>query len=77
MPNDDRRSFSSIYDVYRLKNSKMLGDVQIYISTIQRMYSILKGEELDETLEEISLNEYYSLNKEKPKEVVYNTKYPP
>ena len=74
MPNDDHRSFSSIYGVYRLKSSKMPGDVQIYISTIQRMYSILKGEELDETLEETSLNEYDSIDKEKPKEVVYNTK---
>ena len=77
MPNDDHRSFSSIYGVYRLKSSKMPNDVQIYISTIQRMYSILKGEELDETLEETSLNEYDSLDKEKPKEVVYNTNYPP
>ena len=77
MPNDDHRLFSSIYGVYRLKSSKMPSDVQIYISTIQRMYSILKGEELDEKLEETSLNEYDSLDKEKPKEVVYNTKYPP
>lgn len=46
MPNDDPRSFSQIYGVRRLKSSFIPGEVQICISTIQRMYSILKGEEL-------------------------------
>ena len=32
--------------------------MQIYISTIQRMYSILKGEELDESAEEVPFEEY-------------------
>lgn len=45
-PNDDPRSFSQIYGVHRLKTSYIPIDVQISISTIQRMYSILKGEEL-------------------------------
>ena len=45
-PNDDPRSFSELYGVRRLKNSYISGDVQVCISTIQRMYSILKGEEL-------------------------------
>jgi type I restriction enzyme R subunit len=48
-PNDDPRSFSQIYGVHRLKTSYIPADVQVCISTIQRMYSILKGEELDET----------------------------
>ena len=51
-PNDDPRSFSQIYGVRRLKSSYMPNDVQICISTIQRMYSILKEEELDESAEE-------------------------
>jgi type I restriction enzyme R subunit len=46
-PNDDPRSFSQLYGVCRLKSSYIPSDVQICISTIQRMYSILKGEELD------------------------------
>ena len=46
-PNDDPRSFSQIYGVRRLKSSYIPNDIQICISTIQRMYSILKGEELD------------------------------
>ena len=77
MPNDDNRSFSQIYGVRRLKNSYIPNDVQICISTIQRMYSILKGEELDESVEEESLYEQVSADKQKVKEVVYNTKYPP
>ena len=47
-PNDDPRSFSQIYGVRRLKSSYIPSDVQICISTIQRMYFILKGEDLDE-----------------------------
>ena len=77
MPNDDNRPFSSIYGVYRLKSSKMPQDTQVYISTIQRMYSILKGEELDESAEETPFAEYMSADSKELKEVVYNPKYPP
>ena len=77
MPNDDNRSFSQIYGVRRLKNSYIPNDVQICISTIQRMYSILKGEELDESTEEESFYEKVSADSQQVKEVVYNTKYPP
>jgi type I restriction enzyme R subunit len=76
-PNDDPRSFSQIYGVHRLKTSYIPADVQVCISTIQRMYSILKGEELDETAEETSFNEYVTADSKSPKEVVYNEKYPP
>lgn len=76
-PNDDPRSFSQIYGVSRLKSSFIPSDVQIFISTIQRMYSILKGEDLDESTEESSFNEYVTAESKAPKEVVYNEKYPP
>lgn len=76
-PNDDNRSFSEIYGVRRLKSSYIPSDVQICISTIQRMYSILSGEESDESIDEISLEEVTSLERKSPKEVVYNEKYPP
>ena len=77
MPNDDPRPFSSIYGVHRLKTSRMPQDTNIYISTIQRMYSILKGEELDESAEETPFAEYVTADSKAPKEVVYNAKYPP
>lgn len=76
-PNDDPRSFSQIYGVRRLKSSYMPNDVQICISTIQRMYSILKEEELDESAEEASFVEYVTAESKAPKEVAYNEKYPP
>lgn len=76
-PNDDPRSFSQIYGVRRLKSSYIPSDVQICISTIQRMYSILKGEDLDEGTEETPFAEYVTAESKAPKEVVYNEKYPP
>lgn len=76
-PNDDTSSFSQLYGVRRLKSSYIPNDVQICISTIQRMYSILKEEDLDESIEEESFNEYVTADSKAPKEVVYNEKYPP
>lgn len=76
-PNDDNRSFSEIYGVRRLKSAYTPQDVQVCISTIQRMYSILKGEELDESAEETSFNEMSTAERQTTKEVVYNAKYPP
>ncbi len=76
-PNDDSRSFSQLYGVCRLKSGYIPGDVQICISTIQRMYSILKGEPLDEGAEETPFDEFKTANTKAPKEVVYNEKYPP
>ena len=76
-PNDDNRSFSQLYGVKRLNSSYIPADVQICISTIQRMYSILKGEELDESTEEESLFEQSGAYSQPSKEVVYNEKYPP
>lgn len=76
-PNDDNRSFSELYGVRRLKSSFIPQDVQVCVSTIQRMYSILSGEEMDESAEEESLNENPSVDKQALKEVVYNAKYPP
>lgn len=76
-PNDDNRSFSQLYGVRRLKNSYIPNDVQICISTIQRMYAILKGEEMDESAEEESFFEQKGANSQPEKVVVYNEKYPP
>lgn len=76
-PNDDNRSFFELYGVRRLKSSNIPSDAQVCISTIQRMYSILRGEELDDSAEQESLNENPSVDRQSPKEVVYNAKYPP
>jgi type I restriction enzyme, R subunit len=74
-PNDDNRLFTELYGVTRLNSSFIPTDSQVYISTIQRMYSILKGSTLDESAEEENPNE----SKFEPKEPVlvrYNEKIP-
>ncbi len=56
-PNDDNRKFTELYNVQRLSSSYIASDSQVCISTIQRLYSILKGEELDESAELDNPNE--------------------
>ncbi|MEI7526056.1 MAG: DEAD/DEAH box helicase family protein [Mariniphaga sp.] len=58
VPNDDNRKFTELYSVQRLKSSYIATDSQVCISTIQRLYAILKGSELDEQQEEVNPNEY-------------------
>lgn len=74
-PPDDNRKFTELYNVQRLNSNFIDKDSQVCISTIQRMYSILKGEELDETFEQTSLNEIY-FKDERPKFVSYNENIP-
>ncbi len=73
VPNDDNRKFTELYAVTRLKSSFIPGDNQVYISTIQRMYALLKGSELDESAEEANPNEY---RQREPQPVVYSDKVP-
>ena len=75
MPSDDNRKFTELYNVQRLKSSYVAKDSQVCISTIQRMYLLLKGEELDESAEEINPAEMVQLKQPMP--VVYNEKIPP
>lgn len=74
-PSDDARLFPELYTVRRLNSGYIPTDTKVCISTIQRMYSILRGEEMDESLEETSPNEYTITGS--PREVVYNPSYPP
>ncbi|HPG84662.1 MAG TPA: DEAD/DEAH box helicase family protein, partial [bacterium] len=75
LPNDDNRKFTELYGVHRLKSRHIPGDNQVYISTIQRLYAILKGEELDESAEEENPAERRWQPKEVPA-VEYNAKLP-
>ncbi len=75
VPNDDNRKFTELYSVQRLKSSYVAKDSQVCISTIQRMYSLLKGEEMDESAEEINPAEL--TQPRQPIPVVYNQKIPP
>jgi type I restriction enzyme R subunit len=74
LPNDDNRNFTELYGVHRLKSKHIPDDNHVYISTIQRLYAVLKGQDLEESAEEENPNEKWQ-----PKEVPpieYNEKLP-
>jgi type I restriction enzyme R subunit len=73
--NEDNRLFTELYGVTRLSSSFIPNDSQVYISTIQRMYSILKETELDESEEEKNPNEI-NFEPKIPTPVGYNEKVP-
>jgi len=79
-PTDDNRKFTELYNVQRLSSSYIANDSQVCISTIQRLYSILKGEELDESAELDNPNEstwmQSQLNKKQAIPVEYSAKVP-
>ena len=74
VPGDDNRKFTELYNVQRLKSSFVAKDSQVCISTIQRMYSILKDQEMDEATEQINPAEM--VQPKPPPPVVYNGKIP-
>ncbi|MCZ2101377.1 MAG: DEAD/DEAH box helicase family protein [Chitinophagales bacterium] len=75
VPNDDNRKFTELYSVQRLKSSYIASDSQVCISTIQRLYSVLKGTDLEETAEEENPNEWKYQPKEIPP-IEYDPKMP-
>ena len=75
VPSDDNRKFTELYNVQRLKSSFVAKDSQVCISTIQRVYSLLKGQEMDESVEEI--NPAVMVQPSQPMPVIYNDKIPP
>jgi len=72
---DDGRKFTELYNVQHLTTNTIDPVSRVCITTIQRLYSMLKGEEFDPELEEPSLFEI-SPTEEKPKEVSYNPLIP-
>ena len=73
---DENRKFTEVYIAQQLQHNKIDKDAKVVITTIQRLYSMLSGEEdYDETNEEVSAYEIGSLGK--PKEVNYNPQIPP
>lgn len=75
LPIDDNRKFTELYTVQRLKSSFVDKGAHVCISTIQRLYSILKDKELDEAAEEQNPAEWTQAKTPLP--VVYNEKIPP
>jgi type I restriction enzyme R subunit len=72
---DDGRKFTELYNIQRLTSNKLDPVCKVVITTIQRMYSMLRGEELDPELEEHSTFEL-SAAQPTPREVSYNADIP-
>jgi len=75
---DSHRKFTELYNVQRLRSNAIMDSSRVVISTIQRVYSMLKGEpDLDPVLEEGSQFETSGAAMKAPLPVVYNALYPP
>ena len=73
---DENRLFPEVYIAQHLQHNKIDKDAKIVITTIQRLYSMLCGEEdYDEADEDASAYEIGSIGA--PKEVTYNPELPP
>lgn len=73
---DNGRKFTELYNIQRLTSNKIDPVCKLTITTIQRIYSMLKGEEeLDTEIEEQSAFELSGLQPE-PREVSYNPHIP-
>ena len=72
---DDGRKFTELYNVQLMQNNRFDGVCKVTVCTIQRMYSMLRGEaELSDELDEHSSFELSADGK--PKEVAYNPALP-
>jgi type I restriction enzyme R subunit len=73
---DDGRKFTELYNVQRLTSNTLDKVSKVCIATIQRLYSMLRGEpEFEEETEEESLFDS-EVETETPKEVNYNPRFP-
>jgi len=75
---DDNRKFTELYNVQWLTSNTIGASTKVVITTIQRLYSMLKGEtDLDPEIEEQSQFESTGAARKEPLPVVYNRAYPP
>ena len=72
---DTGRKFTEVYNVQHLTSNNLDSVARVTICTIQRLYSILRGEDLDEDLEEKSGYEISAADN-RPKDVTYNAAIP-
>ena len=72
---DDGRKFTELYNVQLLQSGSIDPVSRVCIATIQRVYSMLKGEELDPEMEEASGFDVAS-TRHSPQTVEYNRNFP-
>lgn len=72
---EEHRSFTELYNVQHMQSNKLDDVCKVSIATIQRLYAMLRGEELDPTQEEQSSFEA-SLLRTEPIPVEYSPRLP-
>ena len=72
---DTGRKFTEVYNVQHLTSNTLDSVARVTICTIQRLYSILRGEDLDPDLDELSGYEVAAADG-CPKDVAYNAAIP-
>lgn len=70
-PTDDNRKFTELYNVQRLSSDFIAPDSHVCISTIQRLFSILKGENLEESAETENPNESTWIQQQIRKKILF------
>jgi type I restriction enzyme R subunit len=70
---DDGRKFTDLYNVDKLTSSGMVGSSAVVISTIQRVFSVLKGQTVPDS-DDPNLDSYMP---DAPVEVQYSAELPP
>lgn len=69
-PTDSNKTFTELYNVSLIKSSFIAESTNVAICTIQRLYLMLRNEEIDESLEEKPIISF------DVREINYNRKYP-
>lgn len=72
---DTGRKFTELYNVQHLTSNKLDTVARVTICTIQHLYSMLRGEELDENFDEMSAFELAAAD-DRARDVVYNPSIP-
>ena len=72
---DTGRKFTEVYNVQHLTSNNLDSVARVTICTIQRLYAMLRGEELDEDLDEVSGYEIATAD-ERTKDVTYTDRVP-
>ena len=75
-PPGSGRKFDKTYIVQHLHGNHIDNDAKVVITTIQRLYAMLRGEELDESNEEASAFETWSNDDGELRPVAYNPAIP-
>ncbi len=70
---DDGRRFTELYNVDKLTGAGMVGSSHVVISTIQRVYAALRGQQVAD-VDDPGIDDY---TPDAPVEVIYNPQMPP